>query len=202
MKILNEFLVWLLSGDSAGIATILTALIAWFVYKSQVRLRDKEAVIILLNEIKHAENSLQIIINSGFDVQNESISILTTCSWDKNYQIFTRYLSANDFKLLSDFFNICKAAQLELEQWRRYIVVAREEKAKEIQRKLLELAYNFKDEEEYQKTKKQMIDKANEEDFIFSFNKPQKYFEKYINSIPQISGTTIFTSLNKLSKIK
>ena len=103
MKILEIILKWLFSSDSSGIMTISTGLIAWLVYKTQVKLRRGEAAIVLLNEIRYAENSLKIITNNTFDVQNEMISILPTCSWDNNYQIFTHYLSGDDFKLLNDF---------------------------------------------------------------------------------------------------
>lgn len=196
------FIKWLLSSNSAGVLTILTGLIAWFVYRAQVKSREREASVVLLNEIRHAEGSLKTITSSGFDIQNEMISILPTRSWEKNYQIFTRHLSRDDFRLLSDFFNGCKAAQSELEQWRRYFVIAREEKGKEIQIKLVELAESHTSEEDYQQRRKKIIDRTDKEDFIFPFGKPEKYFSQYVNSIPQISGTTILASLSKLSKEK
>lgn len=202
MEIFISIIKWLVSADSAGILTILTGLIAWLVYWLQVKSREREAIIVLLNEIRHAENSLKTITNSGFDVQNEMVSILPTCSWDRNYQIFTHYLSRDDFKLLSDFFNGCKAAQTELEQWRRYFVVAREEKGKAIQVELVKMASEFTNEENYNQKKDKIIKKTKEEEFLFPFGKPEQYFAQYVRSIPQISGTTALTSLNELSKKK
>jgi len=202
MEILTLSIKWLFSSDSAGILTILTGFIAWLVYRSQVKSREREAAIVLLNEIRHAENSLKIITNSGFDVQNEIVSISPTYSWDKNYQIFTRYLSRDDFKLLGDFFNGCKAAQSELEQWRKYFVIAREEKSKAIQNKLVEFSDEYTDEENYQARLKKMKDKTNTEDFLFSFGKSEKYFTQYVQSIPKISGTTVLAMLSKLAKEK
>ena len=202
MEIITLFLKWLVSSDSAGILTIATGFMAWLVYRSQVKLREREAAIALLNEIRHAESSLKTISSSGFDLQNEMVSILPICSWDKNYQIFTRHLNRDNFKLLSDFFNGCKAAQLELDQWRRYFIIAREEKGRAIQVKLVELAARYTTEENYQNERKKMIDKTNKEDFLFNFGKPEKYFAQYLQSIPQISGTTVLESLSKLSKDK
>ena len=202
MEIFTLIIKWLVSANSAGILTISTGLIAWQVYRSQVKSREREAIIVLLNEIRHAENSLKTITNSGFDVQNETVSILPTCSWNRNYQIFTRYLSSDDFKLLSDFFNGCKAAQAELEQWRRYFVVAREEKGKAIQTELVKMASEFTNEEDYSQKKDKIVKKTHNEDFLFNFGKPEQYFTQYIRSIPQISGTTALASLNKLSKKK
>jgi phosphate/sulfate permease len=201
-ELLLVILQWLFSPASAGVLTIITGFIAWFVYRNQVKSREKEAAVILLNEIRHAESSLKVITGSGFDVQNETISILTTCSWDKNYQIFTRYLCRDDFKLLSDFFNGCKAAQSELEQWRRYFVVAREEKGKAIQVKLIELAESYTNEEDYKQRQEKIIKKTKEEDFLFPFGKPEKYFAQYVRSLPQISGTTILANLSKLAEEK
>ena len=123
-------------------------------------------------------------------------------SWDRNYQIFTRYLSRDDFKLLSDFFNNCKAAQAELEQWRRYFVVAREEKGKAIQAELVKMASEFTNEEDYSQKKDKIVKKTHGEDFLFNFGKPEKYFAQYVQSIHQVSGTTALASLNKLSKKK
>ncbi len=202
MEIFKSFIKWLVSADSAGILTISTGFIAWKVYLSQVKSREREAIIVLLNEIRHAENSLKTITNSGFDVQNETVSILPTCSWDINYQIFTRYLSRDDFKLLSDFFNGCKAAQAELEQWRKYFVIAREEKGKAIQVELVKMASEFTNDEDYSKKKDKIEKQTHNENFLFNFRKPEQYFAQYIRSIPQISGTTALASLNELSKKK
>ncbi len=203
MEILTSVVKWLFNSNSAGILTVFTGFIAWQIYRSQIRLREKEAAIVLLNEIRYAENALKIITASGFDVQNEMISILPVSnSWDKNYQIFTRYLSGDDFRLLSDFFNGCRAAQSELEQWRRYFVVAREEKGKEIQIRLVCLAESCTNNDDYEQKKKKILDRTHEEDFIFPFGKPERYFSQYVHSLPQISGTTILASLSKLAEEK
>jgi len=192
---------WLFSSNSAGILTITTGFIAWFVYKKQVLSREREATIVLLNEIRNAESALDAIKNSGFDVQNETISILSSCSWDKNYQIFARYLDRDEFELLSKFFNGCKASQEELMQWRNYFVTAREEKARAMQVKLLDIA-DENDDDINSKRRERLIKRANKEDFLFDFKKPKSYFSKYIETIPRISGTTVMKTLKKIAKEK
>ena len=57
MEILNlitKFWKWLISADSAGVLTLVTGIIAWVVYRQQVKLRDKEAATVLLAEIRNA----------------------------------------------------------------------------------------------------------------------------------------------------
>lgn len=199
-NLVSYILSWLFSSDSAGILTITTGLIAWLVYYHQIKLREKEAAIMLINEIRHAEKIFEQITSTGFDVQNEIVSILPTCSWNKNYKIFTHYISRDDFELLNNFFNVSHAVQKELDQWRRYYVIAREEKAREIQRILLKYESEIESDEEYNNKKEKLINRANAEDFLFNFSKPQTYFSKYLTSLPKISGSTVMQSLRAISK--
>ena len=111
-------------------------------------------------------------------------------------------MGRDDFELLNSFFNGCKAAQEELKQWRRYFVTAREEKARVVQSKLLDIADRSDSKEVYNENRKKIIDGANEEDFLFNFKKPETYFTKYVQTIPRISGTTVMTTLRHIAKEK
>jgi hypothetical protein len=210
-NLLREFYLWLISEKSAGVLTITTGLIAWLVYRHQVRKRENEAAIILLNEIRNAEKAIDEIKN-GADIYNDLISILPTCSWDKNYQIFAHYLDRDSFELLATFFKNCKSAQQELIRLRSFLVdIAMKEKARIVQNKLFELSEKYKDKQvvkdgkidissEYAKEKKVILDIFYIENEWFIPHKPRQDFLTYINNIQKITSTMVAEKIKKMAR--
>lgn len=209
--LLIDIFKWIISSDSSGVLTVSTGVIALIVYKHQVKLREKEAAIVLLNEIRNAEKSLDNIKNGG-DINNAIVSILPTSSWDKNYQIFARHLDRDQFHLLSIFFNNCNAAQQELTRLQSFLTeIAMKEKAIVIQHKLISLAYEYKDSDviindkidvasKYAQTRDKLLSIIHKEDYWFLPNKPKNDFYKYLNNISKIVGTSAFDVLKKIAR--
>jgi tRNA U34 5-carboxymethylaminomethyl modifying GTPase MnmE/TrmE len=190
---------WIGSENSAGILTVITGIIAWIVYKAQINAREREAAIILLNDIRNAERAIDNI-KKGDDVFNEIISILPICSWDINYQIFTRHLSRDQFDLLNSFFNSCKAAQHELDNLRSYLRLAMEEKAKISQKVIIDLAIKLERKEEYESERKNILDQIHKEGYWFQPVMPKENLMKYINNIQKITGTVVLEELRKIAR--
>lgn len=178
--------------------TISTGIIALVVYKAQARAREREAAIILLNDIRNAERAIDNL-KKGDDVFNEIISILPICSWDNNYQMFTRHLSRDQFDLLNSFFNSCKAAQHELDNLRSYMRLAMEEKARALQQVIVDLGQKYHDEE-YEQKKRDIISPIHKEGYWFQPSKPKEDLMRYINNIPKITGTVILERLSKIAR--
>lgn len=213
INFLNIFTAWLVSSDSSGVLTLVTGLIAWFVYRHQVKLREREAAVILLNEIRNAEKNIDDIKN-GTDISSELVSILPIYSWEKSYQIFTRHLNRDNFDFLNSFFHNCKAAQQELIRLRSFLTgIAMKKKAELVQEKLLDLAEKYKDQNfikdgkidtasEYVKEKESVFKIFYQENDWFLPNRPKEDFLKYVSNIKQITGTVVAEKLRQIAKEK
>ena len=149
----DKFVSWLFSDGSSGILTLVTGLIAWWVYSHQLRLRKKEAAIVLINEILYIENAISE--REKLNPYNELNNIAPTCSWDNNFQLFARSLWKESFQLLNSFFIKSRAAQHELEKLRAYYHESNLQKARSTQELLIDLSRKFanKSKEEYEKTR-------------------------------------------------
>ena len=148
--------------DPSGIATILTGAVAIYLYKRQIAHEKRNAAIMLILEIRQAEQKVSTILHTKI-IKMEKIPF--TGNWDKYKHFFSSDLSYDDFALFNRFFesilNISDASQKMIDIHYAGLIA----KAEITQDLLLRISKNT--EEEYKIEREKIITLINKEEFLF-----------------------------------
>lgn len=179
-----------------GLATLITGLVAWFIYLYNKRDRKIEAANILLNEIYVAEREIDNI------KQSKTISdytfILPSNHWGDFQHLFVKNFDSDELRRISDFFKACFLAEESVNLHRLYLPRAMDQKTRNIQDKLLDLIEKTTDEETYEKEKKRILKIFHEEAYCFLPNAPREKLFEYLQNISPISLTSIGVKLKNI----
>lgn len=180
------------------IVIFLTGLIAFFIYRMTKHNEKRDAARIILNEIRMAEKAIQEI-KSKKSISEISI-ILPSYTWHDKKHLFLAKLDEDELNLISDFYNKCSYA----EQYRKMIYDVKNTaiivKSNYLQRKLIDMMREEKNDSEYQSKKTRLIEMANREDWLFAPNAPMFNMLDYIENIIFITPNVAGAKLKKIAK--
>ena len=106
------------SKASTSIITILAALVALIIYKMSKRDQKKDAINIILLELKNAERGLsearKVYIAGKLENEKaikfpDKLRLMPTVSWNKYKYLFVRDLSNQQWKEINEFYEYCTA---------------------------------------------------------------------------------------------
>ena len=203
--VIKDILSWIFSDASSGFLTLITGLIAIWVYFHQLKTKRKEIAIVLLSTIKSAEEAISSIKKST-DIFDQSTTILSDNIWTTSHHLFSRKLNQHELDLVTKFFSNCEAAQSSLSHWRLFLSdIAMRNKAIFIQEKFVEFADKYKEEsnalELFNKAKQGFLEIIEKEQYWFLPNKTKEDFLKYLSSIESLTGTTAFEKIRHIAEI-
>jgi len=181
-----------------AIATTLAATIALVVYWLHRKDEKKKAAIILLSEIRDAEQFIKEIQNTN--TVSDFTSVLSENHW-KGYQyLFATSLDSDEIELVSSFYKSCEVIEKQLSLIKGYLPLSMEQKVRISQEKLIELADRTTSVDEFNTEKARILDK--------SFWPNQDWFEplapktkliNYINNVQFIISSSAGTKLKKIA---
>jgi hypothetical protein len=180
----------------SGVATIVAGLVAIVVYWMHKRDEKINAARIVLSEIRNAEQQISKIKNDG--VVSDFSSILSFNSWQKYAHLFVKILDRDELDLVNNFYIASTLAEIEINRLKSFLPLAMEEKAKEIQKQLINFAKEGKDK--YETTKKDVLEIIHKEDYWFLPNTPKDKLLHYLSNIQIITPTTAGQKLKKIAK--
>jgi hypothetical protein len=124
----------LIGGLISGIATLVTGLIAIYVFKLQKKNQEINAATTILLEIRNAENKINEIIER-LDKQSHTDlpSVLPTNSWRRNSHLFVKHLDLDNIELLNTFYTSCEIIEDLVNRQNNYFWITTEERAKTVQ---------------------------------------------------------------------
>lgn len=178
-----------------------TAFFVIVVYFLSKRNEKREAAIILLDEIRSAENAVDEIRRNK--TINELNAIMPVNSWVKHKHLFANELNQDEFALVSQFYNRCEYAEKYRCLLYDLLNESVLEKAKHLQVKLIDLMADdaLNSTSLYQARKKFLIELADDEEWLFSAGRPVTNILDYIANIQFVTPTSSGEQLRKSSSV-
>jgi len=135
-----------LLSQTAAFATIITAIVAFFIYKNSKSDELENAVRIIILEIKESERvikDLNEIKNSGaVSYPNDLIKVTPLKGWVKYSHMFIKKLNNDEYDQLNDYFKKCDVLERYIEKNHNFFWVTTEERAKQNEIMGAKLAYD------------------------------------------------------------
>ena len=196
---MNEFFNFIFSKETFnGIATIIAGAFAFIVYTLHKRDEKIKASRIILLEIRNAEDQILNIKNTG--VASDFSSILPFDNWQNYNHLFVKDFDIDETKSINNFYISCALVDKELNRLKNFLPLAMENKAAEIQTKLLELAdRNKNDHNTYKKEKDLILDTIHKETYYFEAISPKEKIIQYLKNIQLITVTTVGAKIKKIA---
>lgn len=182
------------------IVILLTGLMALVIYFVNKTSEKKDAARIIINEIRLAEKAIVEIKNSK--MITELSVILPNNTWQFKKHLFLKNLDQDELDLINDFYYKCAHA----ERYRKLVYDIRNNaintKASYLQQKLVDSMYESckSEKDNYAAIKKMLIDKANNETWLFTPNTPMESIIQYIENITPISPTNVGKVIKKIAR--
>ncbi len=187
------------SNSFSGLATILTGLVAYIIFRLQKREERLKAARIILMEIEDCESLFNTIKQNGILNLSEIRQLPISDSWNKYKYIFAKKLKNSDLKLIDNFYNTCFLINKELNEayslpdfWR--------EKGRIVAEKHASFSESSKDKKEYEEMKEK-IKLFEEDSYWWQPFEPSKKIIERIKSIQYITTTPTGDRLKEIAKI-
>ncbi|MHB8913449.1 MAG: hypothetical protein ACYC4I_00330 [Minisyncoccota bacterium] len=180
-----------------SIATLIAALIALVVYWLHQKDEKRKAAIILLSEIKDAEESIREIQRSN--TVSDYTSVLSENHWKEYQYLFATSLDGDEIELVSRFYRSCGVIEEQLRLIKGYLPLAKEQKVRLTQDKLIDLADRTKNKSDFDLEKKRVLDESfwpNEE--WFAPHTPKTKLFGYTGSVQFVISSNAGTRLKKI----
>src|SRR3989338_6876666 len=119
--LLLEIVAWLFSEKSSGVLTLITGIIAIWVYKNQLKNKRLGAARVLYLEIKDAERDIDKI-KSNHDLTSLEIQIMPIQSWNQYRTMLSKELTRDQQDEINIFYSKCQAATKTLNHLRIFLL--------------------------------------------------------------------------------
>jgi|WetSurMetagenome_2_1015567.scaffolds.fasta_scaffold287857_1 hypothetical protein len=143
----------ILLSQTAAFATIITAIVAFLIYKKSKSDELRSAVRIIILEIKESERvikNLEEIKNSGMLYSTDLVKVTPLKGWVKYSHLFMKKLNNDQYDQLNDYFKKCEVLERYIEKNHNFFWITTEERAKQNEIMGAKLAYEkpeLKDQE-------------------------------------------------------
>ncbi|MDP2669753.1 MAG: hypothetical protein Q8O99_01745 [bacterium] len=143
-------------------------------------------------EIEKAEKNL-IPIKAPITTSNilERKFLLPESSRQKYKHLLARDFSTRELEIIDSFYETCQIIDSETIRYKRFYDQYQEEKAREIQRKIVELADRCENEEEYKLNLKKITDLCHAETYFYVSTITEKRIAQYLQVVPNLINTPV-----------
>jgi hypothetical protein len=191
----NEFIPGLVNAA----VTIFVGLFAFVVYSMGKRSEKRNAAMIIVMDIRNAEQIIQTLLEtSNFDISIKPI--LSENNWSKYKHLFASDFSYDDFALLNRFFDGCVEISDARRRMNEVFTASINAKAALLQEKIF--AIESDKNEEFQSHRQALIDRFNNETYVFNLREPRDRIIKNLQLMGRLSGSVAFDKMRKIAEIK
>jgi len=171
--------------------TTFVGLFAFAVYLLQKSSERQNAAVIIVMDIRHAEQVVTSMMDRGIDIWNGDV--LRENNWSKYKHLFARKFSSDDYAAFSRFFEACLEMSDARRRMRDMFYAAIDEKARIAQRKLHEqdLPEGF--------SEAQFIGRLNSHEFVFDANEPKQRIARNLAAMGRLSNTAGYAKLKRIA---
>lgn len=183
-----------------GIVTFIVGVFAFVVYKIQKIEEKRNAAIIIIMDIRYAEQVVLSILEKGIDLTLKPI--LRENNWDKYKHLFASDFSYDNFSSFNRFFDAC----VEITEARKRLLEVHTAnltaKASVSQERLIAVVGDENiNKDEKAKLRQQIIQAINNENWTFDPNEPKDKIYRNMQQMGSLSGMVAFEKLKKIAKI-
>jgi hypothetical protein len=131
----TESVVNILLNQTASLATVVTAIVAYFIYKKSKDDELENAVRIIILEIKESERIIKRLNeekNSGKqNYSNDLVKVTPLKGWGKYSHLFIKKLNNDEYDQLNEYFKQCEVLEKYIEKNHNFFWVSTEERARQ-----------------------------------------------------------------------
>ena len=184
-----------------GLTTIIAWLVAYHVYESQKSDEKMKAAVIIMTEIRNAENSLGIIQNKLHTGATDDFpSILWTNNWKTFGHLFAKDFDQDELQIINKFYNDCLMMEELAMRNNNFFWITTEERARITQKLLGNIAEEHYDDIASIPSKQKLIlDAFNATINIYAPQKTLNGLEFYIKTLQKITPTAIWVKLKNIA---
>lgn len=181
-----------------AIATVVAAIVALIVYWLHRKDEKKKAAIILLSEIRDAEQAIREIQNTS--TVSDFTSVLSENHWKEYQYLFAISLDSDEIELISSFYKSCEVIEKQLDLIKGYLPLSMEQKVRVTQEKLIELSDRTTGIAEFNNEKDRILNKSfwPNQDW-FEPNAPKTKLINYIGSVQFVISSSTGIRLKKIA---
>jgi len=197
-------------GQTATIATIITALVAYKIYQNAKADEIENAARILILEIRESEKAIKKLLdfkNTNPDPKStgypgDLIKIIPLKAWNKYSHLFIKKVNNDEYDQLNDYYAKCEVLEKYLEKNHNFFWISAEERAR--QNEILAAKLAFKNPS-FERT---MFDSEFDKLTTLCFNNVAPFMpagirtqiDRNLNSISLITPTPTWNKLKSIAK--
>lgn len=194
----------ILLGQTATIATIITAIVAYLIYKKSKSDELENAVRIIILEIKESERiikNLNEIKNSGNIYPDDLLKVTPLKGWVKYSHLFIQKLNNDEYDQLNDYFKKCEVLEKYIEKNHNFFWITTEERAKQKEALGAKLAKEKSElsPEEFKIEVERLADLYFSNTSAYTPAGIKTQLDRNLNSISMITITPVWNKLKKIA---
>lgn len=191
----------------SGLATILSVLGAYVLYRYQKKSDKEQIAILLINDIRNAQEAISDV-KISLDVSGipelPEVTVLPENNWKKYSHLFVKDFDQDETELINKYFSDVERVSYIVTKANDMFLMMISDRNRALQSQNLKIIANAKDVEE-------AVSKLNRLDTTFGSDKtstspyvPSGFYtklKKYLPEIPEILNTTVGSKLKKIAKL-
>lgn len=180
-----------------SLATIIAGLFAFIVYLWHRRDEKRNAAIILLAEIRFAENAINQIRTTS--TISDLVSVMDGGHWKEYQHLFATSLDRDDIELINNFYATCNAIEERIKFLRGCLTQSMTEKIRLTQEKILDLADKAIDANSFTSEQKRVFDLFWTDRNWFEPSAPKNTVLDLVRQVQPITTTTTGRKLKRIA---
>lgn len=180
-----------------ALATALTAIVAYILYKLKERSEKRGCAQIIIHDIFRAEEIISDILRSG--VSHKTPDIIYENNWSKYRHKFIANLSYDEFARINKFFDSCVSINASTDFVRNAFYYNVTSKITAIHAKLSD--FDAGAGVEVDQLKRMYTKRMESEPYVFNPGTPIDDIKIYVSGVRFLSGTVEFSKLKKVAGI-
>lgn len=181
-----------------SIVTLTVGFVALVVYKLAKIDEKRNAAIIIVMDIRHAEQVIRSILDKGA-VDTFTKNIISENNWEKYKHLFATQFTQDDFEAFNRFFEACVEIAEARNRMHNIFTANLQAKAEILQQKILSIDYN---NPAWEKERAEIIEFGDKESYTFSPNEPKTRINKSMELMGTLTNTIAFEKLKKTGRMK
>lgn len=181
-----------------GVVTVIVGLVALLVYWLRKRSEKQNAAIVIVMDIRHAEQVVLSILEKG-SIDRTLKKIITENNWAKYKHLFAGDFSIDDFSAFNRFFDAC--VEISEARMRMMSIFDENLKAKAAIAQQLVISLESSDSDDDKKKRSDLIRKIESEIYTFEPGEPQNRILHNLQLMGRLSNTIAFEKLKKAAGI-